>query len=679
MPPQLLAYIHAPAGHHLLSTTPAPYMLQPPRQPSTAKPNRRPTGRHAGWPGRNRNPGRNDGPSIDEEDKHWSMITHGGDGIKHLRIEDDATSYSDIDDAIAMEMRDSTICEMSDSTICEISESTICELDECLHFESMSDTPSFMDDETPIMEKMYMVHEDDDITPCLLDDEHGGHMEPTTSTTPTSYERDYKGTRKTRSTSIEHELTKRALESIIQDLRSYQFGIRDLYDHVFEPAHRHHRRRLRDAAGLLRRRAPAAALHGRRGAPGRCRRRRPLLSQQELSTAIRDLATAVQGIRLYLIGTQGMTTPPLPPALNAYSAAPAFPPVQGVPAPPPASPPSPSWSSWQPAPSAGPASLPQGVPIQRVPFPPSPSRLPAWVTATEPPPVYSSASAPPPVYTTAGDPPRPSFPEPAYSRLLDFATYDGVEDPLNWLNQCEQFFRGQRTLASDRTWLASYHLRGAAQTWYYSLEQDEGGMPPWDRFRELCLLRFGPPIRGSRLAELGRLAFTTTVQDFADRFQALACHAPGVTGQQRAELFIGGLPDHIRVDVEMRDPQDLQSAMYYARAFEQRARAMQQAFPASDVRPADRPPPTPPGQALTAVTHAGHSDPAATRPFRRLTTAEQLEHRRKGLCFNCDELYVPGHVCPRLFYLETVDDIAADVVAAGLADAAVSQADTVPG
>jgi hypothetical protein len=181
------------------------------------------------------------------------------------------------------------------------------------------------------------------------------------------------------------------------------------------------------------------------------------------------------------------------------------------------------------------------------------------------------------------------------------------------------------------------------------------------------------------LAELGRLAFTTTVQDFADRFQALACHAPGVTGQQRAELFIGGLPDHIRVDVEMRDPQDLQSAMYYARAFEQRERAMQQAFPASDVRPANRPPPTPPGQALTAVTHAGHSDPAATRPFRRLTTAEQLERRRKGLCFNCDELYVPGHVCPRLFYLETVDDIPADVATAGLADAAVSKADAVPG
>ena len=135
---------------------------------------------------------------------------------------------------------------------------------------------------------------------------------------------------------------------------------------------------------------------------------------------------------------------------------------------------------------------------------------------------------------------------------LEFATYDGTIDPLNWLNL--QFFQGQRTMASDRTWIASYHLRGAAQTWYYALEQDEGAMPTWERFRNLCLLRFCPPIRGSRLAELGRLPFTTSVQDFADRFQTLAYHAPGITARQRAKLFVGGLPDHICIDVEMCDP-----------------------------------------------------------------------------------------------------------------------------
>jgi len=104
--------------------------------------------------------------------------------------------------------------ELSDShPICEI---------ECFNLEDMSDTPSelrevvdrsmeatshsnnltstssvfshvvlgSMDDETPIMEKFHLVDEDDAIP---IDDEEIGHMEPNTSTTPTSYEWDYKG------------------------------------------------------------------------------------------------------------------------------------------------------------------------------------------------------------------------------------------------------------------------------------------------------------------------------------------------------------------------------------------------------------------------------------------------------------------------------------------------------
>ncbi|KAI4984058.1 hypothetical protein ZWY2020_040911 [Hordeum vulgare] len=160
-----------------------------------------------------------------------------------------------------------------------------------------------------------------------------------------------------------------------------------------------------------------------------------------------------------------------------------------------------------------PAPRTTGRPLHQVQFPSSPSPIPAW----------AAGSSSGPIYTQAPEHPAPSLPfersstfgpefpdrhltrpptsaapghggptSPRFAKL-NFTTYDGAEDPLNWLNQCEQFFRGQRTLASDRTWLASYHLRGTAQTWYYALEQDEGGMPPWDRFRELCLLRFGPP------------------------------------------------------------------------------------------------------------------------------------------------------------------------------------------
>ncbi|KAK1642469.1 hypothetical protein QYE76_060274 [Lolium multiflorum] len=133
----------------------------------------------------------------------------------------------------------------------ELSDShPICEF-ECFHLEDMSDTqselrevddrsmediafantltsPSFVssyvalgstEDEFPLMEKMYMVHEDDDISPCLLQDGHVDHMDPPTSTTPTSHESAFKGTRTTTSTATEHELTKRAIESYpIKDL-----------------------------------------------------------------------------------------------------------------------------------------------------------------------------------------------------------------------------------------------------------------------------------------------------------------------------------------------------------------------------------------------------------------------------------------------------------------------------
>ena len=98
------------------------------------------------------------------------------------------------------------------------------------------------------------------------------------------------------------------------------------------------------------------------------------------------------------------------------------------------------------------------------------------------------------------------------------------------------------------------------------------------------------------------------------------------------------------MDVELRDPQDLQTAKYYARAFERRAIAMQLTPPPRAARPPQRPAPLsarPPGGAPAAPNPAL----AANRPFRRLLPAEQLERHRQGLCFNCDKPYVPGHVC----------------------------------
>jgi hypothetical protein len=198
--------------------------------------------------------------------------------------------------------------------------------------------------------------------------------------------------------------------------------------------------------------------------------------------------------------------------------------------------------------------------------------------------------------------------------------------------------------------------------------------------------RRGDADLGTRLAELARLLFTSTVQEYAERYNAVLCHTDDDLGPcQKAKLFVGGLPEHIRVDVEMRHPPDLQTAMYYARAFERRATAYQAlaAPPQRGPRPSPRsnPPLPPPGSAATLAGTSGGSAPApVTTPprFWRLSPAEQQERRRKGLYFNCDEPYVQGHVCQRLFYLlndDYVEEPAEVAAAAGFQPPAVAPPD----
>ena len=50
---------------------------------------------------------------------------------------------------------------------------------------------------------------------------------------------------------------------------------------------------------------------------------------------------------------------------------------------------------------------------------------------------------------------------------LVFPTYDGSEDPLPWLNRCEQYFNIQKMPDGGRVWLAAFYMSGDAQQWYH--------------------------------------------------------------------------------------------------------------------------------------------------------------------------------------------------------------------
>jgi len=93
------------------------------------------------------------------------------------------------------------------------------------------------------------------------------------------------------------------------------------------------------------------------------------------------------------------------------------------------------------APTMSSVSSTTSLPITNIPFPRSPSQIPAF----DVPPFVPSGATSAPTGTGGHD----RLGVLCFSKL-DFATYDGAKDPLNWLHRCEHFFRGQHTLALDR-------------------------------------------------------------------------------------------------------------------------------------------------------------------------------------------------------------------------------------
>jgi hypothetical protein len=115
---------------------------------------------------------------------------------------------------------------------------------------------------------------------------------------------------------------------------------------------------------------------------------------------------------------------------------------------------------------------------------------------------------------------------------LEFPKYDGTNDPLSWLNQCERYFTVRRTPELKRVMLVSCYLLDDTQLWFHHLELN-GGRLSWSWFIQLVNARFGPPLTDTPLGELAMLHRTGSVDEFTKRFMALSCRDLTITEQQQ--------------------------------------------------------------------------------------------------------------------------------------------------
>jgi hypothetical protein len=180
--------------------------------------------------------------------------------------------------------------------------------------------------------------------------------------------------------------------------------------------------------------------------------------------------------------------------------------------------------------------------------------------------------------------------------------------------------------------------------------------------------RFGPPLSASLIGQLAWLRCTENVNDYTARFMELSCRNKSLTEHQQIQLYIAGLSDPLRTDVQLQQPTKLDDAVIFARAYEQRNAArtavpqpargggrfsIRAAMPGAPTAPQG--PPTAPQGPPAPTSPGGNKQQATTL---RLSPAEIAQRCKENKCFHCDEAFVPGHKqhCKQLFVIKVVAD-----------------------
>jgi hypothetical protein len=132
----------------------------------------------------------------------------------------------------------------------------------------------------------------------------------------------------------------------------------------------------------------------------------------------------------------------------------------------------------------------------------------------------------------------------------------------------------------------------------------------------------------NHLGHLKKLKQSGTIEDFIAAFERLAFRTEGMTDAFFRECFISGLKEEIRTHVLMARPTTWVEAT-------KKAKEAQKKISSQNHKPSFIPRPKP----------VNPTTPSTPLKIQKLTRAEMVECQLKGLYYNCDEKYFPGHKC----------------------------------
>ena len=241
--------------------------------------------------------------------------------------------------------------------------------------------------------------------------------------------------------------------------------------------------------------------------------------------------------------------------------------------------------------------------------------------------------------SVSSQPPKP------HRMKLDVPRFNG-SDALGWIFKINQFFEYHDTPESERLTVASFYMEGPALGWFQWMSRN-GQLTSWSSLLHALEARFAPSQYDDPKGALFKLTQRGSVNDYLAEFETLANRITGLPPSFLLSCFISGLAADVRREVQALQPLSLIQAAALARLQEEKFTEARRSSRNRGLLPTP-PPPTKPAFSLPA--------PSSRPTFKTLTPLEMANRREKGLCFNCDEKFSPGHKCSSKFMVMIVEE-----------------------
>ncbi|KAF3781406.1 hypothetical protein EJ110_NYTH37131 [Nymphaea thermarum] len=130
------------------------------------------------------------------------------------------------------------------------------------------------------------------------------------------------------------------------------------------------------------------------------------------------------------------------------------------------------------------------------------------------------------------------------------------EDPLSWVFHAEQYFDCLSVSLENRESHAAVHVAGPAIRWYrWRLIQQ--GKPTWLEFVAALTVCFGPSAYLDYNVELSKIRHKGIVTEYQAEFEDKRNMVHGWPKEALIGVFIVGLRDELRINVQAARPQPL--------------------------------------------------------------------------------------------------------------------------